>query len=134
MEFCRGHGQDLSHAAVDVHPQDLELGATIGFAVAAGGTAPAIQVGLDRAAVARRQTVRTIPGIDHLDPELVAEDAGIVEKWLAPEKGMQIGAADADASDPHQGPARTGDRGRLFRRDKMTGLFQYDLEHGGKGW
>ena len=134
MQFCRRHGQDLTHAAVDMHPQDLEFGAAIGFAAPAGGAAAAIKVRFHRAAIARRQALRAVTGIDHLDSELVAEDAGIVEKRLASAKGVEIGAADADAADPDQGLPGSGDRGRPFRRDKMAGLFQDDLEHGGKGW
>ncbi len=55
VQLARRHAEDRAHAAVDVHAQHLELRAAVGLAAAAGDAAAAIQVRLDRAAVAAPQ-------------------------------------------------------------------------------
>jgi hypothetical protein len=54
-QVCLGQCEVLAHAAVDMHAQNLQAGAAIGFPRPAGNAVPAVQVGHDVNRVARLQ-------------------------------------------------------------------------------
>ena len=129
VELARRDDDLRPHAAVDVHSERFQLGAAIGSSRAARDAPPAIQVGLDRAAVAGFQPVRLAAGIDDLDAELMAENPRVVKKWLPSGKGVEIGAAHADAVHPHEGLTRRRLGAWSVDSDKSSRSFERDLNH-----
>src|SRR5262245_17929709 len=90
-----------------MHAEHLEAHTAVGLARAAGHARSAVEVWLDRAAIARRQLAGYIRRQrDDLDAQLVAEDPRVAEERLHAAEGVQIGATDADALDAHQRVAR----------------------------
>src|SRR5947208_336669 len=67
----------------------------------------------------------------HLDAEFVAQHTRVVEEGLPTSEGVQVGAADADASDAHQRVAGWGCRCVNGGRDEAPRLGERDLQHGG---
>jgi len=75
---------------------DLDAGATIGFAGAAGDTISAIEVGDERDDLTFAKIRRTID-VDQLSSQFVTQDAGIIKKRLRAFEGMKVGTANSDA-------------------------------------
>src|SRR5205085_6021611 len=95
-------------ASVGHDPEDLEALAAVAATGPAGAALLAVQVRLDRAALAGLDVRDAGSGLEDFDPELVARDARIsVEGHLA-EEARDVGAADADAQHAHQRLARRG--------------------------
>ena len=94
-----------------------------------GDAFAAVDVGLDRAAVAGFEPVRIVAGLDHFDAKLVPEHARITEKWLTSGKGVQVGAAYADTVDAHECVAGLANGFARIHGGKFSGLFENDLEH-----
>ena len=132
MKLVGGHGDDLAHAAVDMHPEHLEAGAAIGALGPAGDAVSAVEVGLDRAEVAGAQTAGALSRFEYLDTELVAEDAGIFEERLAAAVGVQVRSADSYAADPYKGLSFADSGGRLGLGDhQLARLLQDNCLHAG---
>jgi hypothetical protein len=90
----------------------------------------AVDVGFDRAAIAGFEAVRFGAGIDDLDAELVTQNARVVEERLFAGEGVEVGAADADAVNAHEGFAGSGRRfGSVVGGGEVAGFFEGDLEH-----
>ena len=126
MKLAGGNGDDLAHAAVDMHPEHLEADAAIGALGPAGDAVSAVEVGLDRAEVAGAQAVGTLACFEYLDTEFVAEDTGVFEERLAAAVGVQIRSADSYAADPYKGLSFADSGGRLGLGDHQLARFLQD--------
>src|SRR3954470_11587882 len=102
MQLRRRDGNQLTHPAVLVHAKDREAGAAVWASVAAGDAPAAVQIGFDRAAITRLQSVRAVAGVDDLHAKLVPEDAGVREEGLAASKRVQIGATHTNPMNTHE--------------------------------
>jgi hypothetical protein len=111
VEFSSGDDELRSHAAVGVDAEDLQALAAVGPAVAAGVAGGVVDVGLDGAAIAGLDVGYAVADGEHLDTELVAEDARVRHERHLAEVGADIGAADADAMDANKGVAGAGSGG-----------------------
>jgi hypothetical protein len=127
MEFPRRQRKKRTHATVGVDAENLDIGATVWFAIAAGDAFAAVHVRLDRATVAGFQAVRIIARFDHLDSEFVTKHAWVAEEGLTAGKGMQIGTANTDPVDTHQGVARLAHWLSGVDGVKFPRLFKNDL-------
>ena len=110
--------------------EDLEVLAAVARAAAAGETLLAVQVGLDRAAVADAHVADALAGRDHFDAQLVARDARVaVERHLAQVAG-NVRPADPDAVDADDGVAEAG-TGWFSQLElgELAGLFEDDGFH-----
>ena len=94
-----------------VHAQHLQPLAAIRPAAAAGVAGRVVDVGLDRAAVARPDVRHALADRDHFDAQFVPQNPRIRDKRHLAEIGADIGAADAHAMHADQRLARTGRRG-----------------------
>src|SRR5262249_6200151 len=97
VELVRWHGEELTHAAVGVDAEALELHAAVGLAAAARDALAAGEVRLDGAEVTGVQPGHLRTDFDHFDSELVAEPARIGEERLLAAEGVQISPADPEA-------------------------------------
>ena len=82
--------------------------AAVGEAAPAGVALLAVDVRLDRAAVARLHVRHALADREHFDAELVPGNARIAEERHLAEIAAEIGAADADAVHAHERFARPG--------------------------
>jgi hypothetical protein len=105
MQIGDGHVEALLHPPDGVHTQQLDLVAAVRLSAPARPTLAAMQIRIDRTPVADRHrwgaggwTKR-----EYFNPQFVTENARVVEEGLLSTKGVQIGAADADPPDLHQG-------------------------------
>jgi hypothetical protein len=112
-----------------VYTEHFEICAAIGSAGTARNAAPAVEIGLDRAAVAGLESIRLAAWVENLDAKLVTEDAWVLEKGLLPGKGVKVCAAHADAMHPYQGLTRSRSGRGAFGRDETAGLFKGYLDH-----
>ena len=83
--------------------QDLQVDAAVGLPPAAGNAAPAVQIRLDRAALAGLQPSLIRADLDDLHSQFVPENARIAEERLPAAVRVQVGAANADPVHAHQG-------------------------------
>src|SRR5882762_5590122 len=96
MQLAGQHKEVPSHSAVRVHPQHLQVLATVPIAFATRKTILAVDVRLNRTAIARLHIRHPCPNGDDLDPQLVSWNAGItVERHLA-QVTAQVGTADSN--------------------------------------
>jgi hypothetical protein len=130
VEFARGDGDEGAHAAVDVDAHDLEVGAAIRFAAAAGDALAAVDVGFNGAAVASFEAVRFGAGIDDLDAEFVSADARVIKERLFTGEGVKICTANADTVDAHERFAggECG-LGGVVGGGELARVFEGNLEH-----
>ena len=130
VELASRQQEFLRHAAVAHHAERLMVLAAIGETATAAVARLAIDVGLDRAAVARLHVRHARPDRDYLDAEFMSRDARVgVERHLA-EIASVVGATDTDtvnADDRFAG----GGRGRLGDIDarKLLRLVEADGFH-----
>jgi hypothetical protein len=80
----------------------LQIHTAVRFTVAAGDAGPAIEIRLDRAAVARFYGRHGTAHRNNFDAKFVTEDSWVIEKGLVSDEGVYVSAADPDASNPHQ--------------------------------
>ena len=106
MQLARGQHELLAHPAVGVDAEHLDVRAAIRLAPAAGDAFLAVDVRLDRAAVAGFDVVDALADGDDLHAEFVPEDARVGEERLLAVESVDVGAAHADAVHAHQGLAR----------------------------
>jgi hypothetical protein len=129
VKFSGWQREQRSHPAINVNAEHLQARAAIWLSPAAGDAVSAIQIWLDRAAVAGAQAVRLRARIDHLDAEFVTENAWVGKEWLPPRERVEIGSAYANAMDANECLTRLRRRLRRIGRDKVAGLFENDLAH-----
>ena len=128
--FPRRHGKLRPHPAVDVHPQDPELGTAIRCPPAARDAPTAIDIRFHHATIARpRAPGGSLPGSITSTPSSCPEHARIREEGLLSRESVKVRAADADAMHAYQhvtgrqiGSGAVGD-------DEAAGLFERDLNH-----
>ena len=96
------HEQALAHAAIDVRPEDDERLAGVLEPAPARIARSASDRRSDRGSIAGRQARHGGTDLEHLDRELVPEDAGVAEERLPAAEGVEVRAADPDASDADQ--------------------------------
>ena len=108
VELARGDDKLLAHPAVGLDTQHLEGRAAVWLAAPAGDALAAIDVRLDGAAVARSHVCDRGADGQHLDPQLMAEDAGVGKKRLLAVERVDVGAADADPPHADERLVRTG--------------------------
>src|SRR5271165_93731 len=115
VQFATRNDKHFAHSAIDMNSQHLQVRAAIRFATSAGDAATAIEVRLDRAAVAGFHVLcRTTHRYD-LDAKFVTKDSREAEKRLPSIEGVDVGAADADAANAYQRFPRLDRRGeRVF--------------------
>ena len=104
--------------------------AAIGVAATARGTFLAIDIGLDRTAVARFDVRHVRTDRDDFHAEFVSRNARVTEERHLPEVTGNIGSANADAMHAHQCFAGTR-RGwlRNFNGAKLQRLFELNGFH-----
>jgi hypothetical protein len=131
MEFSCGQQHALAEAAVTHDAEGLVRRATIGQPSPARVTFLAVQIRLDRAAVADRDVGHAGTDRQHLDAELVPRNARIGVKRHLAEKPAEVRAADADAVNAEERLARPR-RGRFgdFDGVKRLRFFELDGFHG----
>ena len=130
MQLPRRHVQPLTHAAVHVHAEHLELLAAVAPTAAARRTRAAIDIRFHRAAVARPHGRDIVGHLGDLDRELVSENAWIREERLAAPPRVVVGAAHADAAHAHERHAGGGRaRGIGRSRTENAGLLENDGLH-----
>ena len=108
VQLAGRHEEARPQAAVAMDAERLVLLAAVGVAAAAGVALLAVDVRLDRAAIARPDVGHARADGEHLDAQLVARDARIAEEGHLAEVAADVGAADADPVDADQGLARAG--------------------------
>src|SRR5205085_2851547 len=96
MRVCFTPTRSRQNASRDSATSITARGAPARAAVAA------IEVGLERAAIAALEAMRLIARINNFDAELVTKDARIIEERLLTSEGVEIGPAHADAAHAHQ--------------------------------
>ena len=131
MEPLDRHGHQAAHAAVGVDAEDLEILAAVVSSQPAHAAAAAAQVRLNGAAVAAMQAVAAGRHVEDFRAQLMAEDSGIAEKRLLAIEGVQIGAADADAVDAHQGFTGRRHTDIVRATDKAARFLKGDRSHVG---
>jgi hypothetical protein len=117
-----GYCQIFDHAAIDVDAADLYLCAAVGVAVSAGNAVAAVEIGDDGDGFAGLKS-RGLIKVDEVAREFMAEDPRVFEIGLGAFEGVEVRAADADAADPDDGFAGSGERsagGAIF---EITGLY-----------
>src|SRR5208282_2937623 len=130
VQLAGGDEELGAQAAVGVYTQDLQVLAAVAAAAPAGEAALAVQVRLHRTAVARLDVRHAGADVQDLDAKLVAGDARVAVKGHLAEIAADVGAADADAVDAHQGIARFGPVGlRDADLPKRAWLFEEDGLH-----
>ena len=99
-EHISGVAEVLSHAALDVHTQNMQVVAAVGAADGAGVAVAAVQVGVHDHAVAHLDAVLVVlrDGDDHTG-QLVADDAGIAHQTVGAAESADVAAADAGGHD-----------------------------------
>ena len=135
MQLARRDDELLAHPAVGVDAEHLDGRAGVGLAPAAGDTFLAVDVRLDRAAVAGRDVGHALADRHHLDAEFVAEDARVGEKGCLPLKAwMSVPHTPMRCTRTSASPA-SGRGGGFGRQQGQTaGFFESDRFHkkGGK--
>jgi hypothetical protein len=125
VELLGRYEDPLAHPAVAMYPQHTQLCTAVSAALAACNAAPTVEVGLNRAAVARSQTVDALPNGEHLDPKLMAKDARVAKEGLAAVVGVDIGPTDPHPVDTNQRLARAGiGWGRSVRQAEVARLIK----------
>ena len=130
VQFAGREQELLGHAAVAHHAEGLMVLAAVGEAAATAVARLAVDVGLDRAMVARLDVRHARADGEDLDAELMTRNTRVgVERHLT-EIAAVVGAADADAVDAHDRLAGRG-RGRFRDVDarELTGLVETDGLH-----
>ena len=134
VELARREEQALAHAAVAHHAERLVVFAAVREAAAAGVTALAIDVRLDRAVVAGCDIGHAFAHGEDLDAEFVAGDAGVGKERHFAEEAAVVRPADADAVVAHQRLARRGRGGlREFEGAEFLRGVERDGFHGNVG-
>ena len=129
-EHISGVAVVLSHAAVYMHTQNLQVGAAVGTADAAGIAVATVQVRVHYNTVADFDAVLVVfrDGF-HNASQLVADDAGIRNQTIGAAESTDVTAADAGGD--HLDQSLAGFRHGLFNvnaRD-FPGLCQLDCFH-----
>ena len=129
-EHVSGMAVVLGHAAVHMHAQDLQVGAAVGAADAAGIAVAAVQVRVNHNAVADLDAVLVVFG-DGLDDtsQLMADDAGVRDQTIGAAESADVAAADTGGDDLDQSLA--GFRHGLFDIDtrNFPGFCQLNSFH-----
>src|SRR5215218_1005495 len=130
MELSRRQNHPFAHAAVAHHAECLVGFAAIREAATAGVAVAAIDVRLDRAAIAKLHVCHVQTDLQYFHAQLVAGNAWIAEERHFAEETTDIRAANADAINPQQRFVRPG-LWRLRNVDaaKLFGLFELDGFH-----
>ena len=102
MQLAHRHGNERPHAAVDMNAQHFQIGAAVPATAATGDAPTAIQVRLDRTPITALQPVTVFIDFKNLNAQLVANNARVVEEWLAAVVSMQVRSADANAVHAHE--------------------------------
>jgi hypothetical protein len=127
-EELTGNREIFDHAAVDMYPANLDRGAAVGFAVAAGDAMTTIKIRDDRDGFPGLETRRLVK-VDKVAGQLVTEDPGVGEIGLGAFEGVQVGAADADAADFYDCLAGVRQRGVGFAVREFAGLYANESLH-----
>lgn len=123
MEFSLGHRDRRTHAAVAVDSHHLQTFAAVRPAAPRGRAGRVIEVRFHRHDLPD-PVIATGRDREDFSPDFVAENSGIVEEGLPPEKRVNVGTAHPDVADPDQGlPFRrfrngSGDRFESARFDE----------------
>ena len=90
VQLVDRHLDILTHTAVGVDAEDLQLGATVGLAPAAGSADATVQVRFHRADVTHDQVVGlfALPQFDNLYAQFMAEDTRVTKKGLTAAKSV----------------------------------------------
>ena len=102
MEFVSRQDQSLTHAAIAMHAQHLECLTAVRASLFAGMTMTAVQVGLDGAVITDLKMIDTFSDGQHLDPELMPQDARELNEGHLSQIAADIGAADTNGADGYQ--------------------------------
>ena len=117
----------LSHAALHMHTQNMQVVAAVGAADGAGVAVTTVQVRVHDHAVANLDAVLVVfrDGNDHAG-QLVADDAGIADQTVGATECTDITAADTGCHDLDQGFAGLGFRHGDLDAGNLPGLSKTD--------
>jgi len=112
-----------------VYAQDLQSLAAVGLAEPARVALATAEIRFNRAPVATADAEIVRRSLDYLHTQFVPQDPWKAEVWLPPREGVQVRAADTDATHAHQGFARLRHGRAGFLPHESARLFQHDLKH-----
>jgi hypothetical protein len=127
-EIAGRQRQQSGHPAVLMDAEHGELGAAVGLAVSAGDAGATGDVGIDHTDLAGGEA-GAVGRLDHLDGELVAHDARVLEERVQALEDMIVGAADAHPPRAHQSLTGAGTRRRPLLEPKAAGLSAHQGIH-----
>lgn len=133
VQFRRGNADEWSHAAIDVDSENLKAFAAVWFSPPARGALAAIEIRLNRTAVADGKAVAIRTEGNDLHAEFVAEDSWILEKWLPAVKCVKVGSANANPMDSNDRIERTGCGIGGFAGRETAGFRENYMFHDGAG-
>jgi hypothetical protein len=133
MELPSRHLEELPHAAVAVHPQNLQVLATVRPPEAAGTARAAVQIWLDSASIPDFETVDVTAERHDFDRQLVSEDAWVREERLLPAPGVYVGSTHAHPLNSDQRPIGPRRRGWVrVDQPKLARAIQNNCAHSGR--
>jgi len=118
----------LYHSPVDMNATYFDGGAAVGFAGAAGDAVTTVEIGDDGDGFAGLEAFCVIE-IHEIASQFMAEDAGVFEKGLGAFEGVEVGAADADATDLQHGHAGLREWRVCLAIFEMTGFCTDECFH-----
>jgi hypothetical protein len=122
------HAEVVRHPPVNVHAENAYPLATVGFAAAAGDAGPASEIG-DNVDLLANLDLAALAGLSHFARQFVSDDARIFEKGVGALVNMEISAAYARATDPHEDLPRRGSRPLPLGNDDLAGTLAYQGPH-----
>jgi hypothetical protein len=116
-----------------VDSENLKAFAAVWFSPSARDALAAIEVRLNRAAVADRKAGAVRADGNDLNAEFVAEDSRILEKRLPAMKCVKVGSANANPMDSNNRIQRAGCGIGGFAGGETAGFRENYMFHGGAG-
>jgi hypothetical protein len=117
MQFGCRYDDRLAHPAVDMHAENLQVGAAIRFVVPTGNALSAIQVRFNGTMATDSNAMHVRVDLENFHAQFVAEDSRVSEKRLPTTIRMQVRPTDTNPRDPHHGLTGADGSGTFgFRR------------------
>lgn len=105
MQFVGRQQQGLPHPSVHMHAENAETFTAVAAALKAGVAGATVQVRFDRTTISRFNLSDAGAGADHLNAQLVSENARVVNEGHLSQIAGDVGAADANGSNRDEGLA-----------------------------